>query len=326
MEKTVKRVILDKIKEYDSIVIGRHIRPDGDAVGSSKGLKRIIELTFPEKRVYLSNSDTSDYLSFLGPDGNPIDEDTIKKSLAIILDTATEDRISDKRLLNAHSLIKIDHHIKCEEFNGIEWIEDRRSSTSEMIADFYETFHSELKLDREGSECIYTGIVTDSGRFLYSSTSPETLRLASLMLSFGFDIEKLEAHLELRDYSYYRYRTALFERIEVTPSGLLWVYVDEEFQRKWKLSREDASDSVSFLSGVKGSICWLAFIDNGDGTIRVRLRSRFMTVNEIALSYHGGGHDRASGATCYSREEMMSLIRDADKAVREYKESHRDWI
>ncbi len=326
MYDSIKREILDRIKEYDSIVIGRHIRPDGDAIGSSRGLKRIIELTYPEKKVYLSNTDTSDYLSFLGSEDPPVSNETIRSSLAILLDTATADRLSNPRLLNAAELIKIDHHIKCEDFKGIEWIEDYRSSVSEMIADFYETFRDELKLDATGARCIYTGIVTDSGRFSYSSTSPETLRLAALMLSFGFDIEELQAHLDLKEYSFYRFRTALFHRIKRTSSGLLWVYVDEEFQKKWKLTRENASESVSFLSGVKGSICWLAFIDNGDGTIRVRLRSRFMTVNELASRYHGGGHDRASGATCYSKDEMMALVEEADKAVMEYKANNTGWI
>ncbi len=326
MYDSIKREILDKIKEYDSIVIGRHIRPDGDAIGSSRGLKRIIELTYPEKKVYLSNTDTSDYLSFLGSEDPPVSNETIRSSLAILLDTATADRLSNPRLLNAAELIKIDHHIKCEDFKGTEWIEDYRSSVSEMIADFYETFRDELKLDATGARCIYTGIVTDSGRFSYSSTSPETLRLAALMLSFGFDIEELQAHLDLKEYSFYRFRTALFHRIKRTSSGLLWVYVDEEFQKKWKLTRENASESVSFLSGVKGSICWLAFIDNGDGTIRVRLRSRFMTVNELASRYHGGGHDRASGATCYSKDEMMALVEEADKAVMEYKANNTGWI
>ena len=70
----------------------------------------------------------------------------------------------------------------------------------------------------------------------------------------------------------------------------------------------------------------LAFIDKGDGTIRVRLRSRFMTVDKIANRYHGGGHDRASGATCYSLEEMNALIEDCDKAVKEYKENNEGWM
>ncbi len=326
MNEEIKRKILDKIKEYDSIVLSRHIRPDGDALGSVRGLERIIELTYPEKRVYAASSDSSDYLSFLGPDDGEIPFDIIKSSLLIVLDTANEGRISYPMVLNAPEKIKIDHHIKCEEWNGIEWIEDERSSVSEMIADFYNTFKDELILDKKGAEALYTGIVTDSGRFMYSSTSPDTFRMASLLLSFGIEIETLEARLELKDWNFYLYREELFGRIHIEDSGLGWVYVDQTFQKKWKLGREDASESVSFLSQIKGTICYMAFIENEDGTIRVRLRSRFMSVDSLASRYHGGGHKRASGATCYSPEEMKSLIADADEEVRKYKESHDEWM
>ncbi len=326
MFNEIKKEILEKIKKYESIIIARHIRPDGDALGSTKGLKRIIELSFPGKKVYIASSDTSEYLSFLGPDDGEIDETTIKSSLAIICDTAVKERVSYKPVLNAKEIIRIDHHIKSENWGDIEWIEEDRSSCSELICDFYNTFKDILKLDKEGALALYTGIVTDSGRFAFSSTKPETLRMAALMLEFGFDIETLQARLDLKSYDFYRYRTALFERINIMPSGLGWVYVDEDFQKKWKLSREDASESVTFMSEIKGTICYLAFIDNGDGTIRVRLRSRFMKVNTLAEKYNGGGHDRASGAQCYSKDEMYALIKDADKKVREYKESHTGWI
>ncbi len=326
MSENIKKEILDKIKQYTSIVIGRHIRPDGDAIGSAKGLGRMIELTYPEKRVYISSSDTSEYLSFLGSDDGEVSEEIISSSLVILLDTATTDRVSNKTLLRGKELIKIDHHIKCEDFPGLEWIESSYSSTCEMIAEFYETFKGELKLDTEGAMALYTGLVTDSGRFMYSSTSPHTLRMAALMLDFGFDLERLEAFIELKSYDFFRYRTALFERIHVTDNGLAWVYVDSDFQKEWNLSREDASESVTFMSEIKGSICYIAFIDNPDGSIRVRLRSRFMTVVDIASRYHGGGHDRASGATCYSKEEMNSLIKDADESIKRYKETHTLWM
>lgn len=326
MNEGIKRKILDKIEEYDSIVIGRHFRPDGDAIGSTKGLERILKLTYPEKRIYLASSDYSDYLSFLGGDDGEIPQEIISSSLALILDTATLDRISYKKLVSAKEIIKIDHHIKCENWPGLEWIEDYRSSCSEMIADFYNTFRDKLKIDTFAATAIYTGMVTDSGRFAFSSTSGDTLRMAALMLDEGVDVESLMARLELKDISFYRYREALFEKVKITESGLAWVYVDSGFQRKWNLTREEASESVSFMSSIRGSICWIAFIDNGDGTIRVRLRSRFMTVDSLASRYHGGGHDRASGATCYSREEMEALIKDADALVAAYKASHEGWM
>ena len=323
---SVKEVILNKIKEYDSIVIGRHFRPDGDAVGSTMGLGRIISLTFPGKKVYLSNNDKSDYMAFLGDTSESVSEEIIKSSLVIIIDTATEDRVSDNRILNGKEIIKIDHHIEAEPYSDVSWVEDWRSSSCEMIASFYEEFSSVLKIDDIAATAIYAGMVTDSGRFRFSSTSYETLRLASIMVGKGVDIERLQANLDLNSYNFYKYQAYVFSKIEMTENGVSWLYVDQEMQKKWNLSREDASESVGFMSGIKGSICWIAFIENSDGSIRVRLRSRFMTVNKIAEKYHGGGHDRASGATCYSREEVMALIEDADKATKEFKESGEYWI
>lgn len=323
---SVKEVILNKIKEYDSIVIGRHFRPDGDAVGSTMGLGRIISLTFPEKKVYLSNNDKSDYMTFLGDTSESVSEEIIKNSLVIIIDTATEDRVSDNRILNGKEVVKIDHHIETVPYGDVSWVEDWRSSSCEMIASFYEEFSSVLKIDDIAATAIYAGMVTDSGRFRFSSTSSETLRLASIMVGKGVDVERLQANLDLNSYNFYKYQAYVFSKIEMTENGVSWLYVDQEMQKKWNLSREDASESVGFMSGIKGSICWIAFIENSDGSIRVRLRSRFMTVNKIAEKYHGGGHDRASGATCYSREEMMALIEDADKATKEFKESGEYWI
>lgn len=322
----VKNLIFDKIKEYDSIVIGRHFRPDGDAVGSTMGLGRIISLTYPEKKVYLSNKDKSEYMSFLGDTSELVDEEIIKNSLVIIIDTATEDRVSDERILKGKEVIKIDHHIEVAPYGDILWVEDWRSSASEMIASFYETFSSSFKIDTLAATMIYTGMVTDSGRFRFSSTSPETLRLAGIMVGKGVNIERLQANLDLNDYNFYKYQADVFSKIEMTENGVAWLYVDNEMQKKWNLTKEDASESVGFMSGIKGSICWIAFIDNSDGTIRVRLRSRFMTVNKIAEKYHGGGHDRASGATCYSKEEMEALIKDADLETKRFKESGEYWI
>lgn len=322
----IKKVILDKIVEYDSIVIGRHFRPDGDAIGSTKGLKNIIENTFPEKKVYLANSDYSSYLSFLGGDDGEVDESIISSSLVIILDTATFDRVSYKSLSKGKEIIKIDHHIKVENWEGtIEWIEDERSSTCEMIASFYSTFKDRLKLDTFGATCIYCGLVTDSLRFSVSSVTPETLRMAALMLEKGVDIENLQARLDLKDISFYRFRAAVFEKINITENGLAWIFVDSDMQKKFNLTREEASETVSFMSSIKDVLCWIAFIEMED-KIRVRIRSRFMTVNEIANHYHGGGHDRASGATCFSKEEMEALIKEADRSVKEYKEKNEDWM
>ena len=323
----VKKAILEKIKEYKSIIISRHVRPDGDAVGSTLGLARILRLTFPEKQVYVVNGDYAEYTAFLGAEDAQPDAARYAESLAIVIDTATPDRISNKSWQSAREVIKIDHHIDVAPYGDIAWVEEHRSSACEMIADFYMTFREELKIDREAATCIYAGMVTDSGRFRFRSVSGETLRCAAALLDLGVDTDTLFAHLYLEKLDAFRFRAYVYENIKMTPHGVAYIYVDRAMKERFSLTDEEASNVVSCLDSIKGSISWLAFIDNSDGaTIRVRLRSRFVTVDKLANKYRGGGHDCASGATLMSPDEIPLLLADADALIADYKENNGGWM
>lgn len=323
----VKKAILEKIKEYKNIIISRHVRPDGDAVGSTLGLARILRLTFPEKQVYVVNGDYAEYTAFLGAEDAQPDAARYAESLAIVIDTATPDRISNKSWQSAREVIKIDHHIDVAPYGDIAWVEEHRSSACEMIADFYTTFREELKIDREAATCIYAGMVTDSGRFRFRSVSGETLRCAAALLDLGVDTDTLFAHLYLEKLDAFRFRAYVYENIKMTPHGVAYIYVDRAMKERFSLTDEEASNVVSCLDSIKGSIIWLAFIDNADGaTIRVRLRSRFVTVDKLANKYRGGGHDCASGATLMSPDEIPLLLADADALIADYKENNGGWM
>ena len=326
MNEEIKSRILGKIKEYDRIVISRHIRPDGDAVGSSLGLREILRLTYPEKDIRVINEDFSDYMAFLGREDAPADDGFYSDALGIVVDTATEERISNGKIKLCREIIKIDHHVDIKPYGDISWVEDKRAAACEMIADFYLSFKDELKISKEATLYIYTGIVTDSGRFKYESSNGDTLRCAAAMLDKGVDTESLFSNLYLDDFSFLKYKAYILNKLKITENGVAYLYVDKAMQEKFGLSREDASNSVSFMDSIKGSIIWIAFIDNGDETIRVRLRSRFVTVNRLAEKYHGGGHERASGATVYSKKEMKALIKEADALIKEYKASNGGWM
>lgn len=323
----VKKAILEKIKEYKNIIISRHVRPDGDAVGSTLGLARILRLTFPEKQVYVVNGDYAEYTAFLGSEDAQPDAARYAESLAIVIDTATPDRISNKSWQSAREVIKIDHHIDVAPYGNIAWVEEHRSSACEMIADFYMTFREELKIDREAATCIYAGMVTDSGRFRFRSVSGETLRCAAALLDLGVDTDTLFAHLYLEKLDAFRFRAYVYENIKMTPHGVAYIYVDRAMKEHFSLTDEEASNVVTCLDSIKGSIIWLAFIDNSDGaTIRVRLRSRFVTVDKLANKYRGGGHDCASGATLMSPDEIPLLLADADALIADYKENNGGWM
>ncbi len=325
MNNQIKTDILNKIKGYDRIVISRHSRPDGDAIGSTKGLYTVLRESFPEKEIKLVNEDLSEYLAFLGGEDS-VSDDFYENALIIVLDTATRERISNKKYTLAKELIKIDHHVDIAPYGDISWVEDQRSSCCEMVADFIYTFKNELKITPEAAKYIYTGMVTDSGRFKYSSTSGETMRLAGFLLDLGIDTDTLFANLYLDDFSVLKFKGHILSKIKLTKNGVAYLYIDLATQEKYGMSHEEACALVSTMDSIKGSIVWIAFIENTDGSIRVRLRSRFMTINKLAERYHGGGHEAAAGATVYSKEEKSRLLKEADKLIKEYKETHDGWL
>lgn len=326
MNLEVKQKIFEAIHSSETVIISRHRRPDGDAVGSTMGLARILRLTYPEKRVFLDNEDASDYLAFLGSEGErPTDAD-YENALVIVLDTGTLDRISNCRVLNGRMLIKIDHHIDDKPFGDLSWVEEECSSACEMVTDFYLSFRDALKLDAEAATYLYTGMVTDSGRFRYRGTDAGTMRCAAALLEQGVDTETIFAHLYMDDFDILRFHAALTNRIRLTENGVAWLRISRAMRRRRGLSMEEASNVVSLMDSIKGSLIWIALLENDDGSVRVRLRSRFVEVQELATHYHGGGHACASGATVYSREEEAALLAEADALLKRYKETHTGWL
>ena len=328
MNETVKQNILQKIKDYDRIMLFRHVRNDGDCVGATKGLKRILQLTWPEKEILLIDADTAKYLEFMGPEDEPVADEVYADALGIVIDTASENRISNKKYTLCKELIKIDHHIPLENYGDLWWVEEERSSACEMIVDFYATFKDQLKIDSEAATYLYTGMVTDSGRFKYDGVSGDTLRNAAILLDVGVDTQTLFARLYLEAFEYLKFKAQIYERMQITENGVAYIHIDKAMQEEFNLTLEQASACVGTLDSIRGCICWMVFIDNGDeaNSIRVRLRSRFVHINPVAEKYRGGGHACACGATVYGAEEMQALLADADALVKEYKQTHEDWL
>ena len=317
--------ILNKIKEYNKIIIFRHFRPDGDAIGSTKGLQRILKLTYPEKKILLINNDYADYLAFLGGEDEKISDEEYKDALAIVCDTATAARISNQKYSLCREIVKIDHHIPIESYGNYEWVEEERSSTCEMIACFYDTFSDELKIDTEAATYIYAGMVTDSGRFRFRDVSSETMRLAGVMLQNNIDTDVLFANLYLKDFEEFKFESYAHKKMKMTKNGVVSLFVTKAMQKKLGLTKEQASASVSFMDSIKGSLIWIAFIE-GDGEIRVRLRSRFVKISDLAEEYRGGGHACAAGATLVSKAEMKELLAKADALLGDYKANNEGWL
>lgn len=320
------KAILDKIKAYDRIILFRHKRPDGDAIGATLGLREILRLSFPEKEILTISCDYSEQLGFLGEEDGPIPDEKYRDSLGIVIDTATEDRISNPKYALCRELMRIDHHIDVKPYGEPRWVEEERSSACEMIAAFYAAFRDELTINRAAATYIYTGMVTDSGRFRFRSVSGETLRLAAMLLDEGVDLDDVYAHLYVKDFHTLKFRGHVYKKMKMTKSGVSYLFVDRAMQRRFRLSPEQASASVNYMESIKGSLIWIAFIEGDDGVMRVRLRSRFVTVNALAEKYGGGGHACACGATVKNKRQALAMIRDAEAILADYKANNEGWL
>ena len=244
------------------------------------------------------------------------------------IDTGNTKRISNQKYTLCKEIVKIDHHIPMENYGAINWVEEDASSACELIVKFYDTFRDQLQLPKSAARFLYTGMVTDSGRFKYDCVNGDTMRRAGILLDAGVDTENIFSNLYLEEFEQLKFKAHVYKSMKITENGVGWIYVSRAMQEKFGLNMESASAVVGMLDTIKGSICWLAFIESGDaeGSIRVRLRSRYMTINTLAEQYRGGGHACAAGATVFNRREVNALVRKADAMVKEYKESHEGWL
>ena len=147
--------ILEKIKEYDTIIIHRHMKPDPDALGSQVGLKALLTHHFPEKTIKVVgyNEPTLTWMAEM----DTVQDSDYHEALAIICDTANRPRIDDKRYEQADFTIKIDHHPNDDIYGDLSWVDTSSSSASEMIALFAQ--ENQLALSSEAARLLYAGIV-----------------------------------------------------------------------------------------------------------------------------------------------------------------------
>lgn len=309
--------IIEAIKQYETIIIHRHVRPDPDALGSQGGLKEIIQASFPDKKVYSVGADDPEFTFLVEMD--QIEDDVYKGALVITCDTANTPRVDDERFTLGEKLIKIDHHPNVEPYGNLMWVNTDASSTSEMIFELYLAGKEQgLTLTTEAARLIYAGIVGDTGRFLFPSTTKQTLQYAAELVTYDFDRTALYNNLYSEDMNVLRLRGHILKEFELLDSGLCAVKLTKDLLEKFDVTSDESSQLVSVFGSVKGIKAWVFFVEEDD-LIRVRVRSKGPVINKIAAKYNGGGHPLASGATVYSWDEVERMIGDLDEACLAHK-------
>ena len=306
--------ILNEIKKYNRIIIHRHNKPDGDALGSQIGLKHILKDTFPEKEIYVVG-DAAGHFSFM--DDCSMDEITdnlYEGALAIILDCGGKHLISDTRYEKATSTIRFDHHIFAEKIADYEVVDTSYESCCGLIAQFAKDCR--LTVSALAAKSLYTGMTTDSGRFRYDATSARTFALASFLMEQGVDLNSVYNELYAEDYEGRKLRATFTLKVNFTENNVAYIYTTAEEIKELNVDPFTISRGmVGTMADIKGVDIWVNFTETEAGVL-CELRSSRFNINPVAVKYGGGGHQKASGATVASKEIAMQMLNDLNEMAK----------
>lgn len=311
------RAIARRIKDYKVIVVARHIGPDPDAVASQIALRDAIRLRYPSKEVYAVGAPVAKFKSYGELD--KIDEDKMENALLFVLDCPNISRIDGADITKYKEVIKIDHHPFEDKMGVIEWVDEKASSTCEMITEFLIT--ARYRANTAIAENLFIGVIADSDRFLLSSA--KTLELMAILIKNSkIDTRETYSRLYLRPLNEVKFQSYITEHLKVTENGFASLKIDKKVIEKYGVDSGTASNLVNNFNNIEEILAWaLVSYDEKNKIYKVNIRSRGPVINEVASRYNGGGHAKASGARIKKSADIDKLFKDLDKVCKEYKKN-----
>ena len=306
--------LINKIKEFDNIVIARHIGVDPDALCSQFALRDSILLTYPEKHVLAVGTGSQKFLSF----GKLDKYEKLDNALLIVCDTPDRRRIDGISVDDFKYSIKIDHHPFVEKVCDLEYIDDKKTSVSEIIMNILE--ETELQCDSNIAELLYMGLVSDSNRFLFNSCTPETFSIVSRYFEkYPFDLAKVYQKLYMRPLNEVRLEGYISLNMKVTENHLGYVLISDEVINTYGVDSASAGNMVNNFNFIKEVLVWVTITEDiKNNQFRVSIRSRGPEIQKVAEFHNGGGHKYAAGVKTKTLEEALEILKDLDLLLVDY--------
>lgn len=292
-------VLKQMLEEAGSVAILGHIRPDGDCMGSTLGLYQYLKLSRPDLRAVVYLEKASPKFSYLtGYDEIRHETDEEVYDLCICLDSSDKERLGDFScyLDRAKKSLCIDHHITNTHYAGETILDAQASSTCEVLFGQLE----EEKIDKAAAECLYTGIVHDTGVFKFSCTSAKTMQIAGKLMEKGIDFGSII------DNSFYKKTyvqnqilgRALLESITFFHGKCIFSALRRSDLKFYGVEGKDLDGIIDQLRLTEGVEVSIFLYETGPQEFKVSLRSqKLVDVSKIAAFFGGGGHVRAAGCT-----------------------------
>ena len=304
MNLTLKETA-NKLKSVEKILVTAHINPDGDALGSTLAMCLALRQLGKSAQIYIDDKLplNLNFLPHIDEIKIPAEDEKFDADLLLILDTST-DRIGNVRKLTDAPILNVDHHITNKNLeNNLLYLDSTAAATCEIAFELCREL--EINLTKEIATCLYTGIVTDTGFFNYSNTTPKTFRIAAELVEAGVEPNYISEQVERRKLNDVKVMSAALQTMQIYFDGkVAGLLIDAELSKIVETT-EGLIDLIRVIDTVE-----VAFVltHKDENTVRASLRSKGVNVSEIAQKLGGGGHIRAAGCTFHTNFEDAKNI------------------
>lgn len=301
------------LRDAREVGIACHVNPDGDAVGSllaaSLGLGKLGKKTYTSWGAKLPEP-LATFAFLPGMDDILLPADMPVTDTFLALDCGAGDRLGELEPVAKRSttVINVDHHPGNDNFGTINIVIPEASSTAELVAELLRDVGVEF--DRDIATCLYTGIVTDTGRFSYSNTRPQTLRLAANLLEYDVSAPTIARDLfESSPFGYLKLVGHVFERAElIEDARFVYSWLTRADLEETGVAMEETDRLVDAIRSTSAVDVAALFKEQQDGRWRVSLRSKGPGIAGFARARGGGGHELAAGFTTGDRDETVAAL------------------
>lgn len=312
--------IIDYINGSNDFVVTSHISPDGDNIGST--LSMYYSLKKLGKNVsYVLDDTPPKNLSFLLKDINILKSNEFNEDKFNIISLDCGDRkricISDELKDKAQNIICIDHHASNDAYGDFNYIDIDASSTCELVynvlVSYNEKYNVDL-IDQNIATFLYTGLVTDTGNFMYSNTHPSSFDMAKNLLLKGAKKESIIQNVfQSNPANYYKLLGEALNTLDIVNEKVACIAITKEMLKRNVISFNDVDGVTSYTRDIEGVEVGILLKEKKENEVKVSLRSKsYVDVSKIAQSFGGGGHIRAAGCTIYdSVENAKKKVMDA---------------
>lgn len=323
MKKTVNNMdkIINYIDEGNYFIVTSHVNPDGDNIGSTLSMYYYLK-SINKDVYYVLDDDIPINLKFLLSDIEVLNSEEFEKlnlkDFSIIsLDCGDLGRIClDRELIDkASKLICIDHHASNQSFGDFNYIIPEASSTCELVYNIFKRINqiqNTQVMDSKIATALYAGVVTDTGKFTYSNTSPSTFDMAKELLVLGAESNKVICEVYGNNpYNYYKLLGEALNTLNIIDTKVAVITLTQDMLSRNNVSFKDTDGITPYCRDIENVEVGILVKEKSQDEIKISLRSKnYVDVSQIAKAFNGGGHVRAAGLTVFGE-----TIQNATKMV-----------